>query len=158
MSDKKNLALRGPWSKLRNSFFFMAEFKKLNGRPKLKDGKRVKKLDVRFTKEEYDVILVLEKELGISKTELVRMRVLNDAGRIMLNSRDLIGSLDRIGAEMGRIGNNINQLAKHANTMRLSGSVPPQVAAQFNILLNDYISMQRLLETSLRKIIRMMGK
>ena len=136
----------------------MAEFKKLKGRPELKDGKRVKKLDVRFTQEEYNMILALERELGIGKTELVRMRVLNDAGKVVLNSGELIRSLDRIGAEMGRVGNNINQLAKHANAMRLAGSLPPQVVVQFNALLNDYIFIQRSLETSLRKIIRMMGK
>ncbi|SDP46488.1 mobilisation protein (MobC) [Mucilaginibacter sp. OK268] len=136
----------------------MAEFKKLNGRPKLKDGKRVKKLDTRFTQEEYNMLLALEKELGISKTELVRMRVLNDADKVVLNSADLISTLDKIGAEMGRAGNNINQLAKHANTMKLAGALPLQVAVQFNALLIDYISIQRLLETSLRKIIQMMGK
>ncbi|MFC0513137.1 plasmid mobilization relaxosome protein MobC [Mucilaginibacter angelicae] len=136
----------------------MAEFKKLNGRPKLKDGRRVKKLDIRFTQEEYDIILAIEKELGISKTELLRMRALNDSGKILLNSGELIRSIDRIGAEMGRAGNNINQLAKHANTMKLAGSLQPHVAVQFNTLLNDYISIQRLLETSLRKIIQLMGK
>lgn len=136
----------------------MAEFKKLNGRPKLKDGRRVKKLDIRFTEEEYNIILAIEKELGISKTELVRMRALNDSGKILLNSGELIRSIDRIGAEMGRAGNNINQLAKHANTMKLARSLQPHVAVQFNTLLNDYISIQRLLETSLRKIIQLMGK
>jgi hypothetical protein len=76
----------------------------------------------------------------------------------VLNSADLISTLDKIGAEMGRAGNNINQLAKHANTMKLAGALPLQVAVQFNALLIDYISIQRLLETSLRKIIQMMGK
>jgi hypothetical protein len=135
----------------------MAEFKKLSGRPQLKGGKRSKKIDVRFTEEEYEEVIALEVELGISKTELVRMRVLQDAGKIVINSKELLKHLDSIGAEMGRVGNNINQLAKHANTMKLQGALPPSVATKFNDLLEAYIRVQQSLETALRKIIRAMG-
>lgn len=138
--------------------FLMADFKKLQGRPKLEVGKRTKKLDVRFTEEEYDKLLALEKAFGISKTELVRLRVLHEAGRVVVNAMELIKVLDGIGAEMGRVGNNINQLAKHANTMRLMGAVPPPLADKFNTLLEDYIRVQQAIETALRKIIAMMGK
>jgi mobilization protein NikA len=136
----------------------MAEFKKLSGRPQLKGGKRSKKIDVRFTEDEYEDVVALEVELGISKTELVRMRVLQDAGKIVINSKELLKHLDSIGAEMGRVGNNINQLAKHANTMRLQGALPPSVATKFNDLLEAYIRVQQSLETALRKIIRAMGR
>lgn len=154
----KSILPSGGFVKTSQLVFLMAEFKKLNGRPKLKDGKRIKKLDARFTEEEYNQILALAKELGISKTELVRMRVLNDAAKTVINARELIKLLDGIGAEMGRSGNNINQLAKHANTLKLLGDVPPSVAAKFNELLEDYIAIQRSLETSLRKVIQLMGR
>jgi len=136
----------------------MGDFKKLKGRPTLKQGKRCKKIDVRFTQEEYDEITELEKEFGLSKTELIRMRVLTGAGNIVINSRELLSHIDKIGAEMGRSGNNINQLAKHANTLKLLGSVDPAVAIHFNKLLEKYVSMQQALEVSLRNIIRGMGK
>jgi len=136
----------------------MADFKKLNGRPKLNEGKRNKKLDVRFTEEEYSQLATMEKAFGVTKTELVRMRVLYGADRIVLNSMELIKVLDGIGAEMGRCGNNINQLAKHDNTMKLVGALSPSVAAKFNALLEDYIRVQRAIETALRKIIHLMGK
>lgn len=136
----------------------MADQKKLLGRPKLKNGKRVKKLDVRFTQEEYDLIAAMENEFGISKTELLRMRVLNDAGRIIINGAELLKLLDKEGAELGRSRNNINQLARHANTLKLKGAVSQQVVISFNQLMEEYISIQRSLETSLRKIIRLMGK
>jgi hypothetical protein len=154
---KKNLALRGEWSNIATRFF-MGDLKKLNGRPKLKEGRRSKKIDARFTEVEYMLIVDLEKELGVSKTELVRMRMLNNAGNTIINSRELLKHLDNIGAEMGRSGNNINQLAKHANTLRLLGAVPPSVIFKFNELLEDYIRIYKALEVSLRKIIRAMGK
>jgi len=154
---KSDLALRGL---CQNSqlVFLMGEFKKLNGRPQLTEGKRCKKIDTRFTEDEYNEIIALETELGISKTELVRMRVLNNTANIVINSKELIKHLDSLGAEMGRAGNNINQLAKHANTLKLQGAVPPSVAIQFNKLLEEYIKMQQVLEIALRKVIRTMGK
>lgn len=157
LSDKKDLALRG---KLKNSqlVFPMGDFKKLKGRPELQHGKRIKKIDARFTEDEYNKVVALEMELGISKTELVRMRLLNDAEKVVVNSRELLKHLDHIGAEMGRAGNNINQLAKHANTLKLSGGLSPSVAIKFNELLEAYIKIQIALETALRKIIRAMGK
>jgi len=136
----------------------MTAFKKLKGRPELREGKRSKKIDARFTEEEYQLILDLEKQLGITKTELVRMRVLHVAKHIVVNAKELISHLDAIGAEMGRAGNNINQLATHANTMKLLGDVPPIVVIHFNELLAGYIAIQKTLETALRKIIRLMGK
>jgi len=153
---KKSLALPGGFKKLATRFS-MEDFKKLNGRPKLKEGKRTKFINVRFTEDEYKTVGALEKELGISRTELIRMRILSDAKRTVINSRELIRHLDAIGAEMGRVGNNINQLAKHANTLKLQNALNPSVAEKFNLLLADYILVQQMLETALRKIIRVMG-
>jgi hypothetical protein len=135
----------------------MADFKKLNGRPKLKEGKRTKFINVRFTEDEYREIAELEKELAISKTDLIRMRILSNAKKTIINSKELIKYLDMAGAEMGRIGNNINQLAKHANTLKLQGALNPTIITQFNRLFEDYISVQQRFEAALRKIIRAMG-
>jgi len=135
----------------------MGDFKKLNGRPQLKEGKRTKFINVRFTEDEYKEVAELEKELALSKTDLIRMRILSDAKKTVINAKELIKHLDTIGAEMGRIGNNINQLAKHANTLKLRGALNPTVVERFNQLFEDYIQIQQLLEVSLRKIIRAMG-
>jgi hypothetical protein len=135
----------------------MEYVKKLNGRPKLKEGKRIKFINVRFTDDEYGEITELEQVLGISKTELIRMRVLSDAKKNIVNSKELIKFLDTAGAEMGRIGNNINQLAKHANTLKLKGSLHQEIITHFNKLFEDYILVQQNFETALRKIIRAMG-
>jgi Bacterial mobilisation protein (MobC) len=131
---------------------------KLNGRPRLKSGKRIKKIDTRFTEDEYKLVEDLEKALGVSKTELVRMRLLNNADQVVINAKSLINALDAIGAEMGRIGNNINQLAKHANILKLQGELSPITVTKFNTLLESYIGVQQALETALRKVIRATGK
>jgi hypothetical protein len=86
------------------------------------------------------------------------MHVLQNAGKLVINSRELLKHLDDIGAEMGRCGNNINQLAKHANWLKLQGALSPDIPNRFNNLLEGYIRIQQALEASLRKIIREMGK
>lgn len=136
----------------------MDNLKNKGGRPRLASGKRSIKIVSRFTDDEYKQILALEQELGINRSQIIRTRVLHNAEMIVVNSKELIKHLDSIGAEMGRAGNNINQLARHANVIKLKGDLPPAIAEKFNNLLEGYVGMQGVLEMSLRKIIRMMAK
>jgi len=124
------------------------------GRPRLTEGKKSKKIDVRFTEDEYEIILQLEETLGITKTEFIRSRVLKNTPELMVNAKELITSIDSIGTELGRCGNNINQLARHANTLNKSGKLSPSVITDFNRLLTDYLGRIEKLETVLRKVIR----
>ncbi|RZJ23709.1 MAG: plasmid mobilization relaxosome protein MobC [Acinetobacter sp.] len=130
---------------------------RLRGRPPIEKGKRNRKIDVRFNDEEFKLIEALEKTLGLKKTEIVRSKVLEKSNAILINAKDAIKSLDTIGEELGRCGNNINQLAKYANTLNKQGISSEIVIARFNLLFEKYIETQRLLEVALRKIIRMMG-
>ena len=121
-------------------------------------GKRNRKIDVRFTEDEYKVILELEKTLGVRKTDLVRGRLLQDTRIAVVNAKELIGILNGLGAEMGRCGNNINQLAKYTNILKMKGAVTPVVIERFNLLFEQYIGNQQALERALRKIIRLAGR
>ena len=127
------------------------------GRPLKTGPRRIKKIDVRFTQEEYDNILELEKTLGINKTDLVRTRVLSNVKVMVVNAKELIALLDQTGAEMGRCGNNINQLAKYANILSKSGKLSPVVIERFNYLFEQYIKNQENIDTTLRKVIRISG-
>lgn len=132
--------------------------KRLPGRPPLLLGKRDKKIDVRFTKDEYELILCLEKSLGIKKADLIRNRTLNDSKHIVVNAKQLIGGLDEIGLEMDRAGNNINQLARYANALNRQGILSLVVVERYNILLGNYQQIQKRLEILLRRIIRLAGQ
>jgi hypothetical protein len=127
------------------------------GRPLKTEGKRVKKIDARFTEDEYKLIEKLEEALGIRKTDLVRNRLLKDAQLTIINAKELIGVLDEIGAELGRSGNNINQLARYANVLNKKGAVSPVVLERFNLLFEQYIGNQKTLDTTLRIIIRQLN-
>jgi len=123
----------------------------------MKKENRTKKIDARFTETEYTIILALEKELGVRKTDLVRSRLLENAPAVVINAKELIRSLDSIGAELGRAGNNINQLARYANILNNKKVLSPVVMERFNTLFEQYIANQKILETALRKVIRSMG-
>ena len=122
------------------------------------EGRRTKKIDARFTEDEYKLIEALEKTLGVSKTDLVRMRLLDNAPSVIINAKELIESVDGIGTELGRCGNNINQLARYANVLQKRGRADAAVISAFNGLLEDYIKVQEALEISLRRVIRAIGR
>ncbi len=129
------------------------------GRRSIPEGsRRSKKIDARFTEAEYAQILELEKALGISKTEIIRVRALSGTTQLVINAREMIFQLDHIGAELARVGNNINQLAKYANTLQKRGMLAEQIVERFNLLFQQHIKIQLDLETALRKIIRQLSK
>ncbi len=122
------------------------------------EGKRVKKITARFTEDEYKVVEKLETTLGINKTDLVRMRLLENAPAVIINATELITAIDEIGTELGRCGNNINQLAKYANILQKKGRCDSSVIDQLNGLLTGYLEKQEQLEVSLRQVIRAIGR
>jgi hypothetical protein len=123
----------------------------------LKDDKanRVRRFEVRLTEDEYKHLLLLEEQLGLSRTEIIRIRVLQDPGKILVNARQALSKLDLIGTELGRAGNNINQLARHANTLNRLGKLTPNVVRDFNRLFEQYYLIREQTETSLRQLIRL---
>lgn len=134
----------------------MAEDPKRKGRPPLTEGRRTFKIDVRFTEEEYKLIVKMERTLGISKTNLVRQRVLKNGDGIVINAKTLISELNQIGAELGRSGNNLNQLAHYANVLNLKEVLSPVVVERYLLLLHENLKSRSQLDTTLRKIIRLL--
>jgi hypothetical protein len=127
---------------------------RLSGRPLLTEGKRTRKIDARFTEEEYRQVEEMEKVLGMKKTDLVRRRLLDNNSSVVVNAKALLVRLDAIGLELGRAGNNINQLARHANRLQKRGIIAPQVALQFRTLLEDYNRQQLDIESVFRQLLR----
>jgi len=136
----------------------MTAKRNFSGRPKMTEGKRVKKITARFTEDEFKIVGELETMLGINKTDLVRMRLLENAPAVIINAKELITAIDSIGTELGRCGNNINQLAKYANILQKKGRCDSSVIDQLNGLLTGYLEKQEQLEVSLRHVIRAIGR
>jgi len=143
-------------SETRNSFPLMAK-RILKGRPVLLEGKRSKKIDARFTEDEYKIVLALEKELGVTKTDLVRRSLLNNGPAIVVNAKEMLRSLDSTGLELARSGNNINQLARYANILNKRSVLSPTVVERFNFLFETYLQQQKDLAIALRKVVKLLG-
>jgi len=125
------------------------------GRPELKDGKKEHFIRARLTADEYQMLLALEKELGMNHTDLIRHRLLGSQHKQLVNSREVLNRLDYMGAELGRAGNNINQLARHANILNKRGMLNEIVVMEFNLLFREYARIRNETEKSLRQIIRL---
>lgn len=118
--------------------------------------KKIRRFELRLSDQELHQFLELERSLGISRADIVRIRVLRNSSKMLVNTKELMNQLDKIGAELGRAGNNINQLARHANILQKQGLLGPNVTAEFTSLFSEYIKVQRELEKLIRQIIRLM--
>lgn len=134
----------------------MTKTPKKIGRPPMLTGKRTRIIKAKLTDEEFEALLEIQKETGLNRMELIRKRVLHGGSTVTINIKELIGTLDAIGAEMGRAGNNINQLARHANILNKQGNLTLEVITEFNTLFTAYIRIQQELEKTLRQILRAM--
>lgn len=116
---------------------------------------RTRRFELRLSEAERAQFLELEKALGLSRADIVRIRVLQHSKRMLVNTTEVMKLLDSIGTEIGRSGSNINQLAKHANTLRQQGMLHASVISDLIPLLTEYVRLQRELEQSIRQLIRL---
>lgn len=116
---------------------------------------RTKRFELRLSEAERSAFLELEKSLGISRADIVRIRVLREGKKMLVNTTQIMKQLDNIGTELGRSGNNINQLSRHANSLQQQGLLRAGLLNELSPLLSEYTRMQRSLERSLRQLIRL---
>jgi len=107
-----------------------AKRKPKGGRRRLQQRqKRIVKLQAHVTEEEYENLNEQFQASGIRfLSDYMRILILDDSkSRTIINKKDLIKQLDRIGVQIHRIGNNINQIAKYANIQLKSGKIDTPV-------------------------------
>lgn len=127
--------------------------KNKGGRPAMKSGKRIHVIKAKLTDEEIKRLVQLQQDSGLNRTALIRKRVLGAKG-FSMNTSEILALLDPIGSELGRAGNNINQLARHSNILSKQLKLDPKVVSNFNHLLEKYINIQTELEKALRQLLR----
>lgn len=130
---------------------------KKNGRPLKLEGKRTRFIKARVSEEEYAKVSVLWLSLGLKESDFVRLKLLKVSSvSIRINAAEALKTLDDIGSEIGRSGNNINQLARHANFLNKRGILSADVVVRFNSLFSEYISLFRKMEKSTRELLRLL--
>jgi hypothetical protein len=125
------------------------------GRPVKHEGQKIKQAHLRLTEDQHIILSKLEKETGINRTDLFVKRVLENQSFVI--TTDVISALSEIGGELGRVGNNINQLAKHANTVSKNNALSPSIFEEHNRLLGEYLKLQSEIHKVLRQMYRVMN-
>lgn len=128
--------------------------RKVNRKPTAQE-QRTRRFELRLSEAERAQFLELEKALGLSRADIVRIRVLQHSKKMLVNTTEIMKLLDGIGTQIGRSGNNINQLAKHANSLQQQGMLHSAIMRDLTPLLSEYIRLQRKLEQSIRQLIRL---
>jgi metal-responsive CopG/Arc/MetJ family transcriptional regulator len=99
---------------------------------------RTHRITIRLTCNEIKFLDEFSESAGISRSEVLRNLIRKIQGDVTIIKTDkLLNVLASISAEQGRVNNNINQLAKHANQYSKVTQINPNVFAQFNLLCQD---------------------
>lgn len=126
------------------------------GRPPKNEGQKIKQAHLRLTEDQHKKLIELENQIGINRTDLFLKRVLENQDYIV--TQDVIIQLAKVGAEMGKVGNNINQLARHANIVIKNQPLPPAIVSQYSSLLELHLAQEAELYKVLRQMYRVMKK
>lgn len=82
---------------------------------KEKELSRSHHITLRLTDMEYELVMNRAKEAGISRSDYIRKQLLEGAFIIKYEIVADIPELQKLTAEFGKIGNNLNQIAKYFN-------------------------------------------
>lgn len=114
---------------------------------------RTHKITFRLNDQEVQFLDEFSKSAGISRSDTLRNLIRKIQGDASIIKTDkLLQTLNELAAEQGRVNNNINQLAKHANQYSKVEDLGPKVIAQFNRLLARYLDYQEDMNRTFRKI------
>ncbi len=100
-----------------------------------------KKVTITLTNQEYKYFKALSKKEGIKQAELIRKLALSNSENIFI-SNDLKESMDSFVFLIRNIANNINQIARHSNTIKKL------------VEENDLLMWLKKLEDSVKKYIK----
>ncbi|WP_114751963.1 plasmid mobilization protein [Pleomorphovibrio marinus] len=114
---------------------------------------RTHKITFRLNEREVKFLDEFSKSAGISRSDTLRNLIRKIQGDASIIKTDkLLKTLNELAAEQGRVNNNINQLAKHANQYSKVEDMDPKVFARFNSLLATYLDYQEDMNRTFRKI------
>jgi len=127
---------------------------KNQGRPLLEDGKRNIIIKAKLNTEELKVLEQMEETLKLNRSDLIRNRLFSRSSQNQSSSTEILSRLDQIGAELGRCGNNINQLARHANVLNKNGALKSFELDSYIKVFRAYVEHQKQLDTTLRQLLK----
>ena len=71
-----------------------------------------------------------------------------------INPSEFLREVSNLAIQVNKTGTNINQLAKHANEMRLNNMLRPELADAIYEIISDYVKKQDLILDKLKELIK----
>ncbi len=108
-------------------------------------GNYCERLEIRLTLQQKEKLTAIASQQGVKLSQIIRCLIFQ--GKLPQN-RDLSQKTSR---ELGRIGNNLNQIAKVLNTYSLTQKSLPthtllEMKQELNLTINEVNSLKTLLE------------
>lgn len=131
-------------------------FNPRGGRPIITDGSKLSnRIDWRLNDLDYQQLVNDFESTGLkTMAGYLRLRLIKTKDLYVNNPLEILKTLDAIGERIGKVGNNINQLAKYANTLQLKGKLEPGVMDSLNQLLREYGKERKEIARSIRVLLR----
>lgn len=133
-----------------------SKFKPRGGRHKIDKAVALShQLKFNINDEEYRHLMNAFSSSGVKKmSEYLRNRLIETKGLYLHDPKAILKTLDDLGESVGRIGNNINQLAKYANVLTLKEKEDFEVIAEMNTLLKQYSLERKEMTLAIRALLR----
>jgi hypothetical protein len=108
-------------------------------------------VSVRLKPDDYTRLKEESKSLGVSLSQLIRMKLSSEGSKI-IDTKGILNAIDKVVAEQARVNNNINQLAKHANTYR--DKISPEIFLSHTIQMEKHLEYRDCMNKFLKQIYR----
>jgi len=106
------------------------------GRPKKKAKElKNKRLNLCFTEDEFRALQDEATTAGYKPDHLaiyVKTKLLSENSAVLHNPKMLFGALDKLGQELKKVGNNINQVARYVNYLDRNNMIDPNFIGEYN--------------------------
>lgn len=108
-------------------------------RPKKEEMYRNHRITVRFTETEFSIIETAAKQANMSLASYVRTQVLKGKVQTKIEIVADVPEIKKLLAEFGKIGSNLNQIAKYFNQ---GGILSQEMRGEINKQLRDLYEMK----------------
>ena len=113
-----------------------------------------KRLQFYVNQQEFEAIETEYEASGYNSLSAYLRKKIAGNGIIIPYPKELLSTLDKMGIQQSRIGNNINQIAKKVHLFNKEGSFPKDIINQFNKVMGAYLEAINELSKVYRGLIR----
>jgi hypothetical protein len=106
-------------------------------------------VSVRLKPNDYTRLKEESRSLGLSLSQLIRIKLSDEEIKI-IDTKGILNAIDKVVSEQARVNNNINQLAKYANTYR--DKISPKVFQDHSILMTKHLEYRDYMNKFLKQI------